>query len=200
MNEGWRDTLIAVGKSMPGYEDKEASKVAWKEGRYKDAIKSQAKALGKAALTGGAVALGGYAALKGLGSGSGSSKEATPQTTLSTEFKNKPVIKTKKTNLSAARNIVADTQEKNLESKYREKSLQQMKENKMSDIRKMVRENVEYKDFYINGRPVTLNTSMAKRILEVYDSVNATNKKLVEGMLNEDMESFKKLLNFSIKA
>ena len=70
----------------------------------------------------------------------------------------------------------------------------------MSDIRKMVKENVEYKDLYINGRPVTLNTSMAKRILEVYDSVNATNKKLVEGMLNEDMESFKKLLNFSIKA
>ena len=79
-------------------------------------------------------------------------------------------------------------------------TMKQMKENKMSDIRKMVKENVEYKDLYINGRPVTLNTSMAKRILEVYDSVNATNKKLVEGMLNEDMESFKKLLNFSIKA
>jgi hypothetical protein len=41
---------------------------------------------------------------------------------------------------------------------------------------------------------------MAKRILEVYDSVNTKNKKIVESMLNEDLESFKKLLNFSIKA
>jgi hypothetical protein len=40
---------------------------------------------------------------------------------------------------------------------------------------------------------------MAKRILEVYDSVNTKNKKIVEGMLNEDLESFKKLLNFSVR-
>ena len=54
-------------------------------------------------------------------------------------------------------------------------------------------------DLSINGRTVTLNTGMAKRILEVYDSVNTKNKKIVESMLNEDLESFKKLLNFSIK-
>jgi hypothetical protein len=72
-------------------------------------------------------------------------------------------------------------------------------ENKMSDIRKMIKEGIEIKDLNINGRSVTLNTSMAKRILEVYDSVNTKNKKIVESMLNEDLESFKKLLNFSIK-
>jgi hypothetical protein len=72
-------------------------------------------------------------------------------------------------------------------------------ENKISDIRKMVNEGVDTKDLFINGRSITLNTSMAKRILEVYDSVNTKNKKIVEGMLNEDLESFKKLLNFSIR-
>lgn len=72
-------------------------------------------------------------------------------------------------------------------------------ENKISDIRNMIKEGVDYKDLYINGRPITLNTSMAKRILEVYDSVNTKNKKIVEGMLNEDLESFKKLLNFSVR-
>jgi len=78
-------------------------------------------------------------------------------------------------------------------------SKRQANENKMSDIRKMVNEGIENKDILINGRSVTLNTSMAKRILEVYDSVNTKNKKIVEGMLNEDLESFKKLLNFSIR-
>lgn len=72
-------------------------------------------------------------------------------------------------------------------------------ENKISDIRKMINEGIETKDLFINGRSITLNNSMAKRILEVYDSVNTKNKKIVEGMLNEDLESFKKLINFSIR-
>lgn len=73
-------------------------------------------------------------------------------------------------------------------------------ENKISDIRSMVESEDKLHEMTINGRTVTLNNSMAKRILEVYDSVNTKNKKIVEGMLNEDLESFKKLLNFSIKA
>jgi hypothetical protein len=76
----------------------------------------------------------------------------------------------------------------------------QMKENKISDIRDMVNEGVGNMNLEINGRTVTLNNGMAKRILEVYDSVNSKNKKIVENMLNEDLESFKRLLTFSIKA
>ena len=75
-----------------------------------------------------------------------------------------------------------------------------IKENKISDIRGMVESDGTLHEMNINGKTVTLNTSMAKRILEVYDSVNTKNKKIVESMLNEDLESFKKLLNFSIKA
>ena len=74
-----------------------------------------------------------------------------------------------------------------------------VQENKMSDLRKMVNEGVESKTLTINERQVDINIGMAKRILEVYDSVNTKNKKIVESMLNEDLESFKKLLNFSIK-
>lgn len=75
----------------------------------------------------------------------------------------------------------------------------QVHENKMSDLRKMVSEGTEIKSLNINGRQVDINIGMAKRILEVYDSVNTKNKKIVESMLNEDLESFKKLLNFSIR-
>ncbi len=78
-------------------------------------------------------------------------------------------------------------------------STKPMAENKISDIRQMVNEGNKRLDMEINGRSIHINTSMAKRILEVYDSVNTKNKKIVESMLNEDLESFKKLLNFSIK-
>jgi len=74
-----------------------------------------------------------------------------------------------------------------------------LRENKMSDIRDMINEGTEFKTLQINGREVDINIGMAKRILEVYDSVNTKNKKIVEGMLNENLESFKKLLNFSIR-
>lgn len=86
-------------------------------------------------------------------------------------------------------------------SKIRQAELSRTKvqENKISDIRKALDENVKLMDLNINGKTVTLNNSMAKRIVEVYDSVNTKNKKIVEGMLNEDLESFKRLLNFSIK-
>lgn len=74
-----------------------------------------------------------------------------------------------------------------------------LKENKVSDLRKMIKEGVELKDLSINGRTVPLNRNMAKKIVEVYDSVNVINKRKIENMLNENLESFKKLLNFSIK-
>ena len=74
-----------------------------------------------------------------------------------------------------------------------------VQENKMSDLREMIDTNTQFKSLNINGREVNINIGMAKRILEVYDSVNHKNKKIVESMLNENLESFKKLLNFSIR-
>ena len=143
--------------------------------------------------------------LAGSDSSDTEKKQAPEPTIYSSEFKRTRSAKGKTVNLiptSQGSDPASQSRASSLENKYREKSMQasQQNENKMSDIRKMVREGIETKDLTINGRSVTLNTSMAKRILEVYDSVNTKNKKLVEGMLNEDMESFKKLLNFSIKA
>jgi hypothetical protein len=77
---------------------------------------------------------------------------------------------------------------------------QKVAENKITDIQNMISEGHDTMDMTINGRTITLNSSMAKKIIRVYESVNTKNKKIVEGMLNEDLDSFKKLLNFSIKA
>lgn len=74
-----------------------------------------------------------------------------------------------------------------------------VRENKISDIRKSLDEGNSNIDLQINGKTITLNNGTAKRIVEVYDSVNTKNKKIVEGMLNEDLQTFKKLINFTIK-
>lgn len=86
-------------------------------------------------------------------------------------------------------------------SKLRQAELAKTKvqENTIADIRNSINEGVKIMDLSINGRTVSLNNSMAKRIVEVYDSVNTKNKKIVEGMLNEDLDTFKRLLNFTIK-
>jgi len=81
-----------------------------------------------------------------------------------------------------------------------QKAEKTVKENKISDIQNMINEGHDTMNMSINGRTVTLNNSMAKKIIRVYESVNTKNKKIVESMLNEDLDSFKKLLNFSIKA
>jgi Domain of unknown function (DUF6321) len=100
--------------------------------------------------------------------------------------------------------ITAKTQPKmssSYENAYRQRVMSgQANENKISDIQNMINEGNEFMDLSINGRTITLNNSMAKKIIRVYESVNTKNKKIVESMLNEDLDSFKKLLNFSIKA
>lgn len=143
-------------------------------------------------------------ALKSALSSKGDDKSDTPSSTAAERpsgelLRDKPTIKTHSSweNAPSARPI-DQVRQREMVRKDAQAS-KSVAENKIVDIRKMVNEGIETKDLLINGRSITLNTSMAKRILEVYDSVNTKNKKIVEGMLNEDLESFKKLLNFSIR-
>jgi hypothetical protein len=210
--EDWKETISDIGKSMPGYEDKEASKAAWKKGDYLGAAGHQAKALGKAAATGAAVSIGGYALARGglglasraargggVGSAIKSGLKGLGKFAKSAADKAIEANKQKEADLSHTTTAPShlDQAHAKVSSTWKPKVTN---ENKIADIRQMVLEGVDTKSLSINGRQVTLNTTMAKRILEVYDSVNTKNKKIVESMLNEDLESFKKLLNFSIKA
>ena len=116
--------------------------------------------------------------------------------------KAKPTTKTRSTweKAKPADDTFVSRQKAAMTKEFSSSSKKQVAENKISDIRTMIESNNSLHEMNINGRTITLNNSMAKRILEVYDSVNTKNKKIVESMLNEDLESFKKLLNFSIKA
>lgn len=46
---------------------------------------------------------------------------------------------------------------------------------------------------------VTINSTIAKKVLMVYESLNRKNQKQMEKMLNESVESFKKVINFSVR-
>lgn len=46
---------------------------------------------------------------------------------------------------------------------------------------------------------VTINNRIAKKIMNVYESLNKDNKAKVRNMINEDVVSFKKVLNFAVR-
>jgi hypothetical protein len=142
-------------------------------------------------------------AAKGLFDGGGDKPAEDDTKKKTTVINNTTVAPAQKKALFAKRgNTFKDASDSRLR-RAQEKELaaqkKQIKENRVADLRKMVREGIEVKDLHINGRTVPLNRNMAKKIVEVYDSVNVVNKRKIDNMLNEDLESFKKLLNFSIK-
>ena len=180
---------------MPGYPNAQAAKKKWAAGDKWGAAKEVGKSLVKAGATGAAAAA--TYALKTAVDSKISGESGSPESTKSepVKFSNYQVKRYSGFSKKQDDNSIANT-------KYRQKLMapeKPVKENKIVDIRNMISEGTDNMDLEINGRTITLNTSMAKRILEVYDSVNTKNKKIVESMINEDLESFKKLLNFSIK-
>ena len=200
-----------LGHHLPGYGNVKAAKEKWAKGDKWGAAKEAGKSLAKAAATGAGVAIGGYAATRAApaiaraalgkaatgGSGDSNTSSAPQSSGSSTNYpRSAGAIKTG-TSWTGKKGSDAVAQSKLKQAALKDAA--KLKENKMSDIRAMIDSGAILHELNINGKTVTLNNTMAKRILEVYDSVNTKNKKIVEGMLNEDLESFKKLLNFSIR-
>lgn len=50
-----------------------------------------------------------------------------------------------------------------------------------------------------DGNKYTVNSSMANKIVGVYESMNRKNKKKMEKMLNESVDSFNKVMNFAVR-
>lgn len=50
-----------------------------------------------------------------------------------------------------------------------------------------------------DGNKYKVNSSVAKKIVNVYESMNKKNKKKMEKMLSESVDSFSKVMNFAIK-
>jgi hypothetical protein len=66
-------------------------------------------------------------------------------------------------------------------------------------LKNMLDNNITEQTLSINEQEININNTVAKKIMHVYESVNATNKKKMEKMLNESAESFTKVLTFAIR-
>lgn len=71
--------------------------------------------------------------------------------------------------------------------------------NNLNILKQMVEHNISSHVIHINETPITINNRVAKKVVNVYESLNRQNKKKVEKMLNEDATSFKKIINFAVR-
>lgn len=74
-----------------------------------------------------------------------------------------------------------------------------MQESVVKDIRKIRMKKLEEATIYINEEPITINNNVAEKVMTVYKSLNKENRSKFESMLNEDVESFKKAVNFALR-
>lgn len=75
-----------------------------------------------------------------------------------------------------------------------------LKENSvLSAIRDLADNKITEHTVKFDEQEININNTVAKKILHVYESVNTTNKKKMEKMLNESAESFTKVLTFAIR-
>ena len=57
----------------------------------------------------------------------------------------------------------------------------------------------EQQEFSINNGKIIINKQIAEKLLSLYESVNKDNKKKIESMLSESVDSFKKIVEFAVR-
>ena len=68
-----------------------------------------------------------------------------------------------------------------------------------SIINDMVSNDLQETSLSFGDKSVSINNRTGKKILQIHESLNKTNKRKLEKMLNEDIGSFKKAINFVVK-
>lgn len=82
----------------------------------------------------------------------------------------------------------------------RERTRQMWKESTNFDILKnIVNENLTSLPIVYGENEITINNRVAKKIMNIHESLNKENKRKVEKMINEDVNSLKKIINFAIR-
>lgn len=71
--------------------------------------------------------------------------------------------------------------------------------NNILNIKHIVENNIPSSVLKIGEETISINKSIAKKIIKLHESLNKSNKKKLEKMLNENILSFRKAINFAIK-
>lgn len=74
-----------------------------------------------------------------------------------------------------------------------------LKESVISQLKQVSDNNLNEVTIMVDGNNITINSTIANKILSVYESVNNNNKKKIDQMLNESVDSFKKVLSFAVR-
>jgi hypothetical protein len=72
-------------------------------------------------------------------------------------------------------------------------------EDVLKSLKNMVSEGISEMQLNIAESPVTINNTIAQKIVSVHESLNKDNKKHLENMLGESVDSFKKIVNFAVR-
>lgn len=76
---------------------------------------------------------------------------------------------------------------------------QDQQESVLHTIQSMVENNIAESIIIIGEQPITINNTVAKKIVSIHESMNKKNKKKMEEMLNESASSFNKVLTFAVR-
>ena len=127
------------------------------------------------------------------GNASQSTQNSTPERKFTTpgEFKMQTKISAPK-----PQSQVQTGFDKRADAKYRKSLEQPLSES----INMVAKGNYDSYELHIKENTITINTTIAKKINNLYESLNAENKKVMKKMINEgDAESFKKILQFVVR-
>lgn len=72
-------------------------------------------------------------------------------------------------------------------------------ENIIDSVKHIVKNNINEMSINMHGNKVTINSSIANKINNLYESLNDSNKDRMISMLNESTESFKKIVEFAVR-
>lgn len=116
-----------------------------------------------------------------------------PPKTFTYKFRGKKVANTSSASISSDTPSV-------YQRRMQQKELQYYNQPISETIKTISEGNFDSYKLTIQENEININTSIAKKITELYESLNNKNKKKLEKMLNEgNVESFKKILDFAVR-
>ena len=145
-----------------------------------------------------AAAAGAAGAGIGAGGGSGSGSNASDSSsTVNHKFGNINVVKSGPKRVDP--NAAQDQRDKRLNRQAIAQQAMPTESNVLDTIKSIVENDIQEQTVQFNENKITINNTVAKKLLNVYESVNKTNKKKMEQMLNESATSFNKVLTFAVR-
>lgn len=74
-----------------------------------------------------------------------------------------------------------------------------IQEGNLKEIKELAEQKGASKAITIGNDTITINNSIAKKVMKVYEQLNAENKQKLQSMLNENTETFRKAINFVVR-